>query len=247
MKPLFFFNKEKFQTLEFSKQHKKCAEFLRELYGSAEKKAIAHGYMSLLEWMGLPPTDILLTDNKWISNRYHWHLEQAGISLKEHSFLLPTSQDRIEAQPFLPISIYLDRLRSCHNIGSILRTTEAFRLGNVFFSEGMADSSHKQVQNASMGTHEWVSCSQISSLSSLPRPIIALETIPDSIPYYDFQFPNCFTLAVGNEEYGCSDELLASADSFIHIPLYGRKNSLNVATAFAIVTAEIIQQKINMA
>lgn len=197
----------------------------------------------MLEWMAISSGECLFEDNKWVSDRYHWHLKQAKISLKEHSFLLPTVQDHAEGAPFLPISIYLDRLRSCHNIGSILRTTEAFRLGNVLFSEGMAGPDHDQVQKASMGTSEWVSCRQISSFSELPRPIIALETIPNSTAYYDFEFPPRFTLAVGNEEYGCSDELLAAADQFIHIPLYGRKNSLNVATAFAIVAAEIIRKK----
>ncbi|MBS0655701.1 MAG: TrmH family RNA methyltransferase [Verrucomicrobia bacterium] len=245
MKPQFSFTKEKFQTLERAKQHKKCAELLRVFYGSAslpERQALAESYRSMLSWMALPIEDICQHSHKVVSDRYHRHLKEAGISLREHSFLLPTAADHSDASPFLPVTVYLDRLRSCHNIGSIIRTTEAFRLGCVVMSSGMADAAHAQVQNSAMGCTEWVSSHCVSSLAELPRPIIALETMPEATAYYDFSFPECFTLAVGNEEYGCSDELLAAADHFIHIPLYGRKNSLNVATAFAIVAAEIRKQ-----
>ena len=62
-----------------------------------------------------------------------------------------------------------------------------------------------------------------------------METISDGENCNSFTFPKSFTLLFGNEQYGLSDETLAKADHFIHIPLYGNKNSLNVATAFAIM------------
>jgi tRNA G18 (ribose-2'-O)-methylase SpoU len=39
---------------------------------------------------------------------------------------------------------------------------------------------------------------------------------------------------LGNEEYGLSQEALSARDDMVCIPLYGYKNSLNVASAFAI-------------
>ncbi len=93
-----------------------------------------------------------------------------------------------------------------------------------------------------MGTKEWVTC-QYKALEACPKPLIAIETVADACPYYDFCFPDVFTLALGNEEYGLSEKVLKQADFAIQIPLYGRKNSLNVACAFAIIASEIARQK----
>ena len=48
---------------------------------------------------------------------------------------------------------------------------------------------------------------------------------------------------LGNEERGCSTESIKSSDAYINIPLFGKKNSLNVACAFAIIASEISRQK----
>ncbi|MCE2983540.1 MAG: TrmH family RNA methyltransferase, partial [Parachlamydia sp.] len=90
---------------------------------------------------------------------------------------------------------------------------------------------------------QWVSCFKEIPLSQLKKPIIALETATGAHNLYDFSFPSSFTLVVGNEEYGCSDETLHLADEWVEIPLRGRKNSLNVANAFAIAAGEIARQK----
>lgn len=187
-----------------------------------------------------------LPDNgaETIADRFHHHLKIAGQSRKEHRLLPFIKQgDATTATPSLPIAIYLDNVRSAHNVGSILRTVEAFALGEVFFSEGMVPPDHKQVQDAAMGAAEWVRCTQNTPLESLPGPIIALETGQDAVPIHAFTFPESFTLVVGNEEYGCSESTLRLADHIIKIPLFGRKNSLNVANAFAIAAGAIRGQK----
>ena len=185
-----------------------------------------------------------------IADLYHHHAKMAEVSFKEHNLLpqmITPSQviigDKKEGEPFLPIDIYLDRLRSAHNIGSIIRTTEAFRLGKVIFSKEMIDASSKQIQDTSMGASEWVACEKTSDLSTLKRPLIALETVEGAPAYFDFTFPPSFTLALGNEEQGLSSEVLEKADICIQIPLWGRKNSLNVASAFSIVAGEICRQQ----
>ena len=59
---------------------------------------------------------------------------------------------------------------------------------------------------------------------------------------YDFTFPEKFTLILGNEEYGLSDEWLNQCDQIVTIPMWGFKNSLNVASAYAIAAYEIRKQ-----
>jgi tRNA G18 (ribose-2'-O)-methylase SpoU len=238
------FARHKFLALPVSQQHKKCCELLRRIYEmpwQEDSEDIAH-YNDLQQWLGLSSLSFC-ANRKALADRFHWHLRQTTNGLKEHR-LLPTISylDRPTGTEPLPIAIYLDHIRSAHNVGSIIRTVEAMRLGSLFFSEDMVYADHKQVKDAAMGSETWVECSRGVSLSSLPKPIICLETSSDAMSIYDFIFPAHCTLVVGNEEYGCSDEALTLADHVLQIPMHGRKNSLNVANAFAITAAEIRRQ-----
>ena len=199
-------------------------------------------YNEIQGWMG---QTLLDADLKMIANRYHEHLQTSGIHIRENN-LLPYVRkgDKPDcAAPLLPIAIYLDRLRSAFNVGSILRTTEAFALGSVYFAENTPFIDNRQVQNTSMDAHSWIPCHRDVSLEKLPRPIIVMETSPEAVSINQFIFPDVFTLVLGNEEYGCSDYSLKQADYLIEVPLCGKKNSLNVANAFAIAAAEIRRQK----
>jgi len=226
------FTEKKFVSLPEEQQHKKCMELMREMY------------LQMLTWMNLSlPAPTTLSA---IADRFHLHRTEARVSLKEHNLLPQVSKgdkSSAEAAPFLPICIYLERLRSAHNIGAIIRTTEAFRLGALYFSPGMAAPSHDSVQKSAMNTASLVACHENIGLHELPRPLIAIETVLDAIPYYDFDFPETFTLILGNEEEGISDSTLQQADFTIKIPLQGQKNSINVASAFAIIAAEIRKKR----
>lgn len=240
-----FFTKRKFLALPPEQQHKKCAELLRAIYSKLltgeEFDADLARYRDLAEWCGWPVPE--KPTRKEIADLYHRHSLQSKRGCKEHH-LLPNIRkgDKSEALPPLNVAVYLDNIRSAHNVGSILRTVEAFSLGEVHFSTATPFATHKQVQDASMGASEWVKCHPEAELKLLPRPIIVLETSEEAVPLHEFPFPETFTLVVGNEEYGCSDETLKLADAIVEIPLRGRKNSLNVANAFAIAAAEIIKQ-----
>lgn len=239
------YTKQKFLRLDLPQQHKKCAEILRTIYTHlledqkpGTEKTIYHNF-SL--WLKLPSLDI--QNLKQLADRYHWHLFKANLSLKEHNFL-PSIRtgDRISDTPFLPIAIYLDQMRSAYNVGSILRTTEAFRLGRVYFSSSTPFQDHPKVYKASMGSSDIVPCFQEFTLEDLPRPWIVLETSDEAPMYHSYPFPESFTLILGNEEYGVSDAMIEKADQILQIPMFGAKNSLNVACAFSIVASEIRRQ-----
>jgi len=237
------FTKRKFLQLDLCQQHKKCAELLRRSYDLVlqNQPCSFEVYQQWLSWMNLLPFESNAL--KSLADRYHWHLIQAGQSLKEHN-LLPSIRtgDRIARSDYLPIAIYLDNVRSAYNVGSILRTCEALRLGSVYFSSHTPTHENEKVARTAMGAAGLVPCRCVSSLNELPRPIIALDTSDDAIPLYDFIFPSSFTLVLGNEEYGISDDSLKLADILLEIPLLGMKNSINVACAFAIAGAQIRQQ-----
>ena len=89
-----------------------------------------------------------------------------------------------------------------------------------------------------MGTSASVPCKQ-GGINSCPGPLIALETMETAPSLFDFEFPESFTLLLGNEERGLKESTLQAADHVVQIPLIGSKNSLNVAAAFAIAAANI--------
>lgn len=235
------FSEKKFLSLPAKQQHKKCAELLRSLYENLNEKDCLQ-YQMLVAWMNL--TQVEEWTKEELSNRYHYHLEKASVYLKEHN-LLPSvkTQDRTNRLgPLLPASVYLENIRSAHNVGSILRTAEGFGFEKIYFSSSTPYIHNKKVKDAAMGAENEVCCLENIPLSSLSGPIIALETVKGAASIYEYSFPKNTILILGNEEYGCSKEALEIADDIIEIPLYGKKNSLNVANAFSIAASEINRQ-----
>ena len=94
-----------------------------------------------------------------------------------------------------------------------------------------------------MGSYQLTKCYNKFDIEDLPRPIIGLDTSKSSVSIYDFIFPAEFTLILGNEEVGISSGMLKKLDYLIEIPMRGFKNSINVASAYAICAFEIIKQK----
>lgn len=235
------FTKRRFLNLPLGQQHKKRADLLRKIYDHASEELLEE-YNQLQTWTNEQPLHSL--HPKDVADRFHEHLKASGFSLAEHQ-LLPSTKttDRQLSEPCWPIAVYLDNLRSAFNVGSVLRTVEAFSLGTVYFAPSTPGITHKQVQKAAMGTDQWIKSHSDIPLDQLPKPIIALELSDQAVSLYHFIFPETFTLVLGNEEYGCSEDALAKADYIVEIPMRGRKNSLNVANAFAIVAGEIQRQK----
>lgn len=237
------FTKLKFLKLPLKQQHKKCAEILRSIYENILKKEkidlLFEEYNKLLNFLDLP--SFREESLKKISDRYHFHLKEACVFLKEHN-LLPSikTKDKKAKSEFSKNAIYLDNIRSAYNVGNILRTTEALRIGKVYFSKKTPFIDNKKVIKTSMGAFKIVPSFQNIPLKSLPRPFIALETAENAYNIFDFKFPKKdFTIILGNEEYGISDEILKEVDYIIEIPMLGCKNSINVASAFAILASQI--------
>ncbi len=238
------FSREKFLSLPKTQQHKKCCEFLSEyLKNSLEKSSNFHDYLTLSKWMGYHPLECI---EKLVAKRLDEHL--ASVSHPGNApFLAEALGDKEETAPvapLLPIAIYLEGLRSAHNVGSIIRTAEAFRLGIVHLGDQVPGKEHPGVKKAAMGAENWLPIIEGAHVDNLPKPLIAIEIGPQAKDLNAFCFPDGpFSLALGSESAGLSASVLEQADAIVQIPLFGRKASLNVANAFAIVASAIRDQK----
>lgn len=136
---------------------------------------------------------------------------------------------------FKGMNIFLDDIRSPFNIGSILRSADAFGVENVFMSPFCASPLHPRALRTSMGTSEIISYKTLSVRElALEKNIFALELGGTSIE--EFQFPKQGIAIIGSEELGVSPEALAlCGDNKVSIPMYGAKASINVGVATGVL------------
>lgn len=229
------FTQQKFLSLKKASQHKKIAERLKCLYHSFSLEAYLE-ILQLEKWMGLNWTKDPIPSH--LSNCFHKHWRETGLGLSEHALLVKTEDRNEPLGDWLPYVFYLDHLRSAENIGSILRSVEAFRLGKVAFSKDMPTREHPKVQKTSMGTFKEILVFD-EAFENLPRPWVGVETHHQAQSLKQFECPSSGTFFFGNEEYGLSPKLLDQMDLLVEIPLMGCKNSLNVAACFSLIAWEI--------
>lgn len=152
------------------------------------------------------------------------------------------------------IVLIAHNLRSCHNVGSLLRTAEGLGVSSVILSgytpypEESTDSRlphirqklQKQIQKTALGaelTQPWqhiVSIEDVfKSLRTAGYTIAALEQAPDAIALPHYDPPEKLALLVGREVEGVEPEVLAACDVALVIPMFGKKESFNVVQAAA--------------
>lgn len=146
------------------------------------------------------------------------------------------------------IVIILDNIRSALNVGAIIRTADAINAEAIYACGITADKTHPKVKKTALGAEETMSISYrketkrlIKQLRNKGYQIIGLEVNKKAINHWDaiYNFPAA--LIVGNEVSGISDEILRECDIIIKIPMLGKKESLNVATATGIASYEILK------
>ncbi|MDR1669815.1 MAG: RNA methyltransferase [Oscillospiraceae bacterium] len=130
--------------------------------------------------------------------------------------------------------LLLDRLQDPGNVGSVLRTAEAFALDGVLLTEGCADPFSPKAVRASMGAVFRLPIAPVSVSALGPLPLYAADIGENATPVRDIQFGDC-VVALGNEGRGLRPELLRKAKKVITIPMRGRAESLGVAAAAAVI------------
>jgi len=143
------------------------------------------------------------------------------------------------------LAVLLDSVGQPFNVGSIVRTAAAFAADRLWLCGATAPLSHPGVAKTALGTQRLVpSVTEPSPVAAAKAAadmglrVVAIELAAGAVPLHEAPLDGDVCLAVGHEDHGCSQALLAVADAIAYIPQPGRVGSLNVAVAAAIAMAE---------
>ncbi len=149
--------------------------------------------------------------------------------------------------------IYLDRVADPGNVGTIIRTADAFGLDAVILSQNCADLYNSKTVRSTMGSmfHIPVICEEnyLEDLKELKNNGFKLLTGSldgeNTIDKQDF-INNKTVICLGNEAHGVSEELCDLGVTKTLIPMPGKAESLNVAIAGAVFMYEATRQRRNL-
>ncbi len=140
-----------------------------------------------------------------------------------------------------PIVLVAHNIRSLWNIGSFFRTADAFGVSHIHLTGYTAAPPREEITKTALGAEEWIPWSKEESpLTVIEKrraegfQIVALEIAEGSLPLPDFTLSAPVCLIVGHEVTGVPAELLQASNVRIHIPMAGKKESLNVSVALGI-------------
>jgi 23S rRNA (guanosine2251-2'-O)-methyltransferase len=151
--------------------------------------------------------------------------------------------------PKIPVIIILDNLRSQHNIGSVFRTADAFRLEAIYLCGITATPPSREMRKTALGATESVpwkyfqeTMQAVDEVREMGYQICSVEQTEGSISIDQFEPTDEKGMGVvfGNEVEGVGQSIIDKSDCCIEIPQYGTKHSLNVAVSVGILSWEIL-------
>ena len=143
----------------------------------------------------------------------------------------------------IPLVVILDNVRSLNNIGSVFRTSDAFRVEKICLCGITATPPSPEIHKTALGAEESVSweyypetMQAVESLRAEGYTICALEQVNGSVALDRFEPQPAGGYAVigGHEVNGVDQRVVDAADICLEIPQEGTKHSLNVAVSTAI-------------
>ncbi|KAA6327467.1 putative TrmH family tRNA/rRNA methyltransferase [termite gut metagenome] len=160
-----------------------------------------------------------------------------------------TELNRITPEEFrqvekLPLVVVLDDVRSMHNIGSVFRTSDAFRVESVRLCGITAVPPHPDIHKTALGaeyTVDWgYTESAVNAVEELKQngyTVYAVEQAEGSVMLDEWQpdKEKKYAIVLGNEVRGVRQEVIDHSHGCIEIPQFGTKHSLNVSVVAGIV------------
>ena len=170
------------------------------------------------------------------------------------------SVDAFKEAPKMPLIVVLDDVRSMYNIGSVFRTSDAFRVEAVYLCGITARPPHPEIHKTALGGEDSVTWRYFATaqeaVEELHRNnyhVFAIEQCEGSTLLQEMKIDNShstlhtphsskYAVVFGNEVKGVHQEVVDQCDGCIEIPQFGTKHSMNVSVTAGIVIWEFARQ-----
>lgn len=151
----------------------------------------------------------------------------------------------------IPVVVVLDNIRSGHNVGSVFRTSDAFRVEKIYLCGHSCAPPHPEIYKTALGAEDTIPYEVhtdimhcITNLKKSGYTLFGIEQTDTSRSLESLDISNNHKCAIvlGNEVNGVQLEALQQCDYIIEIPQEGTKHSLNISVAAGIVLWEFFRR-----
>ena len=153
------------------------------------------------------------------------------------------------------ICLILHNIRSSHNVGSIFRTADGIGVQKIYLSgytpipTDKFGRLNKEISKVALGAENEILWERIEDIFSLIKKlkaenfsIVALEQDERSEDYKKINVTKKIAVILGSEVEGIPKEMLVLCDAVAEIPMFGKKESLNVSVATGIFLYELVSR-----
>lgn len=184
--------------------------------------------------------------DKIVNNSFH-----QGIILKVKEYntidldeIIDANKDNENA-----LLVILDGVVDPHNVGAILRTSEAIGVNGVILPKNNCAPLNATVAKTSTGAIELVPIAKVTNLTTTIEKLkkegywIVGAEAKESVDYREVDYNGKIVLVLGSEGQGISRLVLEHCDYRVRLPMVGKITSLNVSVASAILMYQVYNSR----
>jgi tRNA G18 (ribose-2'-O)-methylase SpoU len=176
-----------------------------------------------------------------------WRLKMRKLKINELNRL---NIEQFRKAKKIPLVVVLDSVRSLHNVGSVFRTADAFRVETVYLCGITSTPPSAEIHKTALGAEDSVEWkyfeNTVDAVACLKRRgyrIVAVEQAENSVSLEQFKIQHSpVAIIFGNEVKGVEQKVMDECNECIEIPQAGTKHSLNVSVAAGITIWEMYKQ-----
>ncbi|MBE6332833.1 MAG: RNA methyltransferase [Bacteroidales bacterium] len=153
----------------------------------------------------------------------------------------------------MPLVVVLDNIRSLNNVGSVFRTSDAFRVESIYLCGITATPPSMEIHKTALGAEDSVNWKYFADTHEAVRQlqadgyrVMAIEQCEGSsmLDTWKADFDACrgYAVVMGNEVKGVQQSVVDMCDGCLEIPQFGTKHSLNVAVTTGLVIWEFFKR-----
>ena len=161
------------------------------------------------------------------------------------------SVDEFKTVDNTPLVVVLDNSRSCNNIGSVFRTSDALLIQKIYLCGITATPPNNEIRKTALDAEKSVDWEYfektedvVVKLRQEGYKVYAIEQVENSIMLPDIKPRKNEKIAVvfGNEVKGVQQKVVNNCNGTIEIPQFGTKHSFNISVSAGIVLWDIFQK-----